>query len=202
MIKFSIQQLFNYNVHLGFAKKRWNPKSSVYIYGIRNGLSIFNLELTTYMLKRALFFICEVIKSRGVFLLVNLQFGSYSYLLGLLTKFGQYFINSKYIGGLLTNFKNVKVKYRSLAGLYRIPNAIFVNNLSTCMSLVKETKRLNIPLIGIADSNSSPEYFTYPIPGNAESLISNKFYYSLVFKAIHLGFLQQREKYLKIKIKK
>jgi small subunit ribosomal protein S2 len=194
MIKFSLKQLFNFNIHVGHAVNRWNPKAAAYLYGMRNNIHIINLENTLYMLRRALFFISDVIQARGNLLVVNLKVGSYKYLELRLKKFSQFFVNVKYIGGLLTNFKNVKGKYNSLLLMYRLPSVVFVSNLANCVSLVQECKRLNIPLVGITDSNYDPAYFDYPIPGNTESLIATRFYYSLLFKAIHLGILKRRFK--------
>jgi len=199
MIKFSIKQMFNFNVHLGYMHNRWNPKCAPYLYGIRNNLHIINLENSFYMLKRSIFFISEIIKSRGNLLLINLRLGSYKYNALRSKKFGQFSIMNKYTGGLLTNFKNVKCKHKSLHRMRRLPSVVFVSNLNNCLNIIQECQRLNIPLMGIVDSNINPEYFTYPIPGNSESLISNKFYYSLIFKAVYFGILKQRVKYLKAK---
>lgn len=198
MIKFSISQLFNYNVHLGQLKNRWNPKNAIYIYGNRNNVSILNLEVTFYMLKRALMFISEVIRLRGILLSINLKPGTYKYNMLNIKKFGQYFITGKYVGGLLTNFKNVKTNYSSLLNMLRLPNVVFLSNLNNCVPVVKECVKLSIPLVGIIDSNINPEYFNYPIPGNSESIVSTKLYYNLLYKAVFTGLLKQRVKYLKI----
>lgn len=192
MIKFGLKQLFSYNIHLGYHKSRWNPQASVFLYGIRNNVHIINLEYTLFMLRRALYFIKEVVANRGNILFVNLTMGSYRYLLKGLKKSKQFAVNFKYIGGLLTNFKNVKVRYKSLAKMKRLPSAVIITKLIGCEGIVSEAKRLNIPLIGVSDSNMLPVYFTYPIPGNVESIISIKFYYAILLKAIYAGILKRR----------
>lgn len=197
MIKFSVKQLLNFNIHVGYSVNRWNPKYSTFIYGSRNSIHIINLELTVYMLRRALFFISEIIRHRENLLFINLKLGSYKYLNTKTQKYGQFVVN-RYVGGLLTNFSNVKLKYKNLELLRRIPKAIFVSDISKCPGIITECRSLAIPLIGIADSNFNPEYFDYPIPGNTASLVSSKFYYNLFIKAVHLGFLKQRLKYTKL----
>jgi len=197
MIKFGLKQLFSYNVHLGHHKTRWNPQVSPFLYGIRNNVHIINLEYTFYMLRRSLYFIKEIIANRGNILFLNLTIGTYKYLLKKLNKTGQFVANFKYIGGLLTNFRNVKSCYRTLRKMKRLPSAIIVTKLSACPTIVQEAKKLNIPIIGIVDSNNNPNNFTYPIPGNAESIVSIKFYYALFIKAIKSGINKRKFYFLR-----
>jgi len=197
MVKFGLKQLFSYNVHLGYHKSRWNPAVVPFLYGTRNNVHIINLEYTYYMLRRALYFIRELVANRGNILFVNLSLGTYKYLRQKISRTGQFIVNFKYIGGLLTNFRNVKVCYKSLSKMKRLPSVVVVTKLTGCEGVIYEAKRLNIPIISIVDSNMNPHNFLYPIPGNSESIIAIKFYYALFLKAVKAGIIKRYFDYFK-----
>jgi small subunit ribosomal protein S2 len=115
--KFSIQQLLESGVHFGHKTMRWNPKMAPYIYGVRNGIHILDLQQTAPMLHSALKQIHNVVKNNGKVLFVGTKRQASDILAEAAKKCGQYYVNHRWLGGMLTNWGTVSKSIKTLESL-------------------------------------------------------------------------------------
>ena len=107
-IAISIQQLLEAGVHFGHQTSRWNPKMKPYIFGARNGIHIVDLQKTASLFRRACAFVSEVVARGGSVLFVGTKKQAQDAIAEEAVRAGQYFVNSRWLGGTLTNFKTIK----------------------------------------------------------------------------------------------
>lgn len=107
-IAISIQQLLEAGVHFGHQTSRWNPKMKPYIFGARNGIHIVNLQKTAILFRRACAFVSEVVARGGSVLFVGTKKQAQDTIAEEALRAGQYYVNSRWLGGTLTNFKTIK----------------------------------------------------------------------------------------------
>jgi small subunit ribosomal protein S2 len=112
--KFTIQELIEAGVHYGHKTMRWNPKMAPYIYGERNSIHIIDLQKTAPLLKRALAVIYEVAKDNGRILFVGTKMQASEIIEAAAQRSGQYYINHRWLGGMLTNFGTVSKSIRTM----------------------------------------------------------------------------------------
>lgn len=105
--KFTIADMVEAGVHFGHSTSRWNPKMGPYIYGVQNGTHIINLEKTIICLKEALEFIYEKAKNNGRVLFIGTKMQASSIVKSAAMKCSQYYVNHRWLGGMLTNFNTV-----------------------------------------------------------------------------------------------
>ncbi len=201
MPEFTMRQLLEAGVHFGHHTKRWNPKMSPYIFGVRNGVHIIDLQQTMPMLYAALSAIREVTAAGGRILFVGTKRQASELIADAAGRCGQYFVNHRWLGGTLTNWKTITASIqrlrdldetldteesgltkKELLGLTRereklqralggikemggLPDILFVVDTNKESIAIKEAKKLNIPVVGIIDSNSDPDGISYAIPG-------------------------------------
>ncbi len=217
---FKLQDLIEAGVHFGHKSQRWNPKMSKYIHSTRENVHIINLGITIGMLTEALQVIQETISKGGKILFVATKKQASTRISELAKETGQYYVNHRWLGGMLTNWstinKSIK-KMKELEGLKSNPNNEFtkkeilkitnkyekllrsLNGISEMKKspdllfiidtklehiAVAEAKNLNIPIIGIVDTNCDPDVIDYPIPGNDDSRRSIDLYCKLISEAI------------------
>ena len=221
----SLSELIEAGVHLGHHKRRWNPKMKPYIYGIHNGIHIINLEKTIPLLQVALKAIREVAAQKGRILFVGTKRQAQEKISENAIRCGQYYVNHRWLGGMLTNWKTVSLSLRRLRvleerlqdqekqlGLTKkellhltherdkleytlggikdigdIPDMLFVIDTNKEEIAIQEANKLNIPVVAIVDSNSTPENIMYPIPGNDDSLSAITAYCEIIADAIIEG---------------
>lgn len=111
---FSMRQLLEAGVHYGHTTRRWNPKMSPYIYGERNKIHIINLEITVPMLQRALQAIRDKVASGGRVLFVGTKAQASDKVKEAAERCGQYYVNHRWLGGMLTNWKTVNQSIKRL----------------------------------------------------------------------------------------
>ena len=227
MPEFTMRQLLEAGVHFGHHTKRWNPKMSPYIFGVRNGVHIIDLQQTMPMLYAALSAIREVTAAGGRILFVGTKRQASELIADAAGRCGQYFVNHRWLGGTLTNWKTITASIqrlrdldetldteesgltkKELLGLTRereklqralggikemggLPDILFVVDTNKEAIAIKEAKKLNIPVVGIIDSNSDPDGISYAIPGNDDAIRSIALYCDLVSRAVLDGLQQE-----------
>ena len=216
----NIKQLLEAGVHLGHKTLRWNPKMKQYIFGEKNSIHIIDLTQTVVFLKSALSEVHKCISTGGKILIVSTKKQASEQVSALAQETGQYFVNYRWLGGMLTNWNTIqnsikrmklldeqlskddigftkkeilklnkerdKLK-RSLGGIAemkKVPEMIFIIDTNVESLAVKEAIKLNIPIIGILDTNSDPTNIKFPIPGNDDARRSINLYCDLLKNTI------------------
>jgi small subunit ribosomal protein S2 len=201
----SMREMLEAGVHFGHQTRFWNPKMAPFIFGHRNRIHIINLEKSLPMFQEACKFARQLAANRGTILMVGTKRQAREILATEARRAGVPFVDQRWLGGMLTNFKTVKSSIKRLkemkaqqeAGLEAVskkeqltftreieklekdiggiqdmaslPDAIFVIDVGFHKIAVAEAQKLGIPLIGVVDSNHSPEGIDYVIPGNDDS---------------------------------
>jgi small subunit ribosomal protein S2 len=201
----TMREMLEAGVHFGHQTRFWNPKMAPYIFGHRNKIHIINLEKSLPMFQEAAKFVRQLTARRGTVLMVGTKRQARETVAAEAQRAGVPFVDQRWLGGMLTNFKTVKTSIKRLkemkiqqeAGLdsmskkeqlmfarelaklekdiggiqdmAALPDAIFVIDVGFHKIAVAEAKKLGIPLIGVVDSNHSPEGIDYVIPGNDDS---------------------------------
>lgn len=212
---FLIKNFVASTIHLGNKTNKWNPRTSNYLLGIRDGIFVIDLEQTLIMMKRALTFIKKVCYRRGYIFYVpltnKLQGGTNSIQQNIEKKIKPFTSNleennliflspetfsfSKQRGMLYAWTQKRKNLYISTLNedslvadknsfnLFFKPEALFVVDVNTNTALIKEALKVQIPIIGILDSNSNTYNIQYPIPGNNDNIEAQKLYAALLTNA-------------------
>ena len=115
--EFTMRQLLECGVHFGHHTRRWNPKMAPYIFGVRNGVHIIDLEQTVPMLHRALQAIRDVAAGGGRVLFVGTKRQAQEPVAEAARRCGQYYVNHRWLGGMLTNFKTISQSIKRLREL-------------------------------------------------------------------------------------
>ena len=201
----SMREMLECGVHFGHQTRYWNPKMAPFIFGHRNKIHIINLEKSLPMFQEAMKYAKQLTANRGTILMVGTKRQAREIVAAEARRAGVPFVDTRWLGGMLTNFKTVKTSIKRLkdmkaqqeAGLDNLskkeqltftreieklekdiggiqdmsalPDAIFVIDVGFHKIAVAEAKKLGIPLIGVVDSNHSPEGIDYVIPGNDDS---------------------------------
>jgi small subunit ribosomal protein S2 len=220
---FSMRQLLEAGVHFGHHTRRWNPKMSPYLFGVRNGVHIIDLEQTVPMLYRSMEAVRDVVAGGGRVLFVGTKRQAQEPIAAAAKRCGQYFVNHRWLGGMLTNFKTISLSIRRLreldeqvanpaAGLTKrelleltrqrdkleralggikemggLPDMLFVIDTNKESIAIQEANKLNVPVVAVIDSNSSPDGITYPIPGNDDAMRAIHSYCDLISGAVLSG---------------
>lgn len=156
---FTLRQLLEAGIHFGHHPRRWNPKMSSYLYGIRNGVHIINLEKTVPLLHKALEVLQETVAQGGRILFVGTKMQASPIVAEAARKCGQYYVNHRWLGGMLTNWKTVSLSIKRLKELDELlENA---ENLTlTKKELLKvrlERDKLELILGGIREMGGLPD---------------------------------------------
>lgn len=167
---FTMRQLLESAVHFGHHTRRWNPKMAPYIFGTRNGIHIINLEHTVPMLHRALEAVTEVVAGGGRVLLVGTKRQAAGIIAETAERCGQYYVNHRWLGGMMTNFKTVSQSIKRLKEL-----EVQVNEENSGLTkkeklnLTRSYEKLNRALGGIKDMGGVPDIIVV-IDTNKESI--------------------------------
>lgn len=211
-------------VHFGHQTRYWNPKMKKYIFGSRNKIHIINLESTLPMFNEALHFVERVARGKNKILFVGTKRSSSKTIAVEAKRCNSPYVNHRWLGGMLTNFKTIRASIsrlrnlesqledgtfskltkkealmrtrnlekldRSLGGIKEmggLPDALFVIDVDHERIAITEANKLGIPVIGIVDTNSSPEGIDYVIPGNDDATRAIQLYASYVSNAVIQG---------------
>jgi small subunit ribosomal protein S2 len=217
-------------VHFGHQTRYWNPKMAPVIFGHRNKIHIINLERTLEQYQAAIKFARQLAANRGSLLFVGTKRQAREILREEAIRCQMPFVDHRWLGGMLTNFKTVKasIKHlkdmetmqqdgsfermakkealglqrelqkleRSLGGikdLGALPDALFVIDVGYQKGAVQEANKLGIPVIGVVDTNHSPEGIDYVIPGNDDSSRAIRLYARGMADAVLEGRTQALE---------
>ncbi len=219
----SMREMLEAGVHFGHQTRFWNPKMAPYIYGHRNKIHIINLEKTLPAFEGAMKFVRQLASKRGTILMVGTKRQARDVIALEARRAGMPFVDQRWLGGMLTNFKTVKGSLKKLkemqtqkeAGLEQLskkeglmfereltklekdiggiqdmaalPDAVFIIDVGYHKIAVAEAKKLGIPLIGVVDTNHSPEEIDYVIPGNDDSAKAVALYARAVADAVLEG---------------
>ena len=201
----TMREMLEAGVHFGHQTRFWNPKMAPFIFGHRNKIHIINLEKSLPMFQDAAKYAKQLTANRGTILMVGTKRQAREIVASEARRAGVPFVDTRWLGGMLTNFKTVKTSIkrlkemkaqqevgleslskkeqltfsREIAKLEKdiggiqdmaaLPDAIFVIDVGFHKIAVAEAKKLGIPMIGVVDSNHSPEGIDYVIPGNDDS---------------------------------
>jgi small subunit ribosomal protein S2 len=227
MPTFTMRNLLEAGVHYGHHPRRWNPKMAPYLFGVRNNVHIINLEQTVPMLYQAMQIVRDTVAQGGRVLFVGTKRQASDIIAESAKRCGQYYVNHRWLGGMMTNWKTVSRSIkrlreyeelferesegftkkellqhtrqkdkleRNIGGIKDmggVPNLIFVIDTNKEDTAIKEAVTLGIPVIGIIDSNCSPDHITYPIPGNDDAIRAIQLYCDLIGGAILDGLQNQ-----------
>lgn len=220
MPTFTMRQLLEAGVHFGHHTRRWNPKMKPYIFGVRNGVHILDLQQSVPLLHRALMAVREVAAGGGRVLFVGTKRQAQDIIAEQAKRCGMYYVNHRWLGGMLTNWRTVSNSIRRLRDLEEqleqdnlgltkkelltltreqeklertlggikemagLPDLIFILDTNKEHLAVAEARVLNIPVVGLLDSNSDPEGVTFPIPGNDDAIRAISLYCDLISGAV------------------
>ena len=226
----TMRQMLEAGVHFGHQTRYWNPKMAPFIFGHRNKIHIINLETTLAMYQDALKYIRRLAANKGTLLFVGTKRQAREIIREEAVRCGMPFVDHRWLGGMLTNFKTVKQSIkrlkemeqmaqdgtfdrmskkealglqreleklnRSLGGikdLASLPDAMFVIDVGYQKGAIAEAVKLGIPVVGVVDTNHTPEGIDYVIPGNDDSSRAIRLYARGVADAILEGRSQSVE---------
>ncbi len=201
MVSVTMKELLEAGVHFGHQVRRWNPKMKEFIFGERNGIYIIDLQKTQRMFREAITFVTNLIaedKGKTV-LFVGTKRQAQDAIREESEKCGQYYVNQRWLGGLLTNFQTVQKSIKRLKDLEAMQTDGRYEKLTKKERIkldrevkkeeiaVAEANRLGIPIVAVVDTNCSPEGIDYVIPGNDDALRAVRLFASRISDAIIEG---------------
>jgi small subunit ribosomal protein S2 len=168
---FTMRQLLEAGVHFGHHTRRGNPKMSPYIFGKRNSIHIINLEKTVPMLYEALEAVQSIAKNGGKFLFVGTKRSASDLIAQAATNCGQYYVNHRWLGGMLTNWETVSKSIKKLKNLEDRISSGEINNLTKKerLNIERQKEKLDLTLGGIKDMNGIPDAL-FVIDTNKEAI--------------------------------
>lgn len=219
----TMREMLEAGVHFGHQTRFWNPKMAPFIYGHRNKIHIINLEKTLPKFEEAMKFVRQLSAKRGTILMIGTKRQARDVVAAEAARCGMPYVDNRWLGGMLTNFKTVKGSLKNLKDMQAqieagtqpaikkeallfqrdiaklekniggiqdmgaLPDAIFVIDVGYHKIAVAEAKKLGIPVIGVVDTNHSPEGIDYVIPGNDDSAKAVALYAKAVADAVLEG---------------
>ena len=199
----AMKQLLEAGVHFGHQTKRWDPKMAEYIYQARNGIHIIDLQKTSKKIDEAYKFMKDVAEEGKTILFVGTKKQAQECVKDAAIKSNMFYVDQRWLGGMLTNFKTIRKRVerlnkleemekleKNLGGIREMkemPGAMFVVDPKNERIAVLEAKKLNIPIIGLVDTNCNPEDVDYPIPGNDDAIRAVKLITDVMANAIIEG---------------
>jgi len=221
MSNVTMREMLEAGVHFGHQTRFWNPKMAPFIFGERNKIHIINLEQTMPMCKDAVNYLGKVASKKGKILFVGTKRAASDSIREEAQRCGMPFVNHRWLGGMLTNFRTVRASIKRLKELEEmaenknyekinkkeilqlsreqdklektlggikdmggLPDVLFVIDVGYEKIAVQEATKLGIPVVGIVDTNNSPDEIEYIVPGNDDSMRAIKLYTRLVADAV------------------
>lgn len=167
---FTMRQLLEAGAHFGHHTRRWNPKMAPFIFGVRNGVHIIDLEQTVPMLHRALDAVRDVVANGGRVLFVGTKRQAQDKIADAAKRCGQYFVNHRWLGGMLTNWKTVSQSIRRLKEMdEQLAQGAVGLTKKEQLTLTRERDKLEKALGGIRDMGGLPDILVI-IDTNKESI--------------------------------
>ena len=207
MSSVSMRQMLEAGVHFGHQTRFWNPKMAPYIFGERNKIHIINLEKTHPMFAAAASFVKGIVADGGKVLFVGTKRSARDAVQREATRAGMPYVNHRWLGGMLTNFKTIRQTIKRLSDIEELqasgslerrgkkeaqvmrremeklrkslggiqdmgslPDVLFIVDVGHENIAIQEAKKLGIPIVAIVDTNCSPDFVDYIIPGNDDAM--------------------------------
>ena len=220
----AMKQLLEAGVHFGHQTRRWDPKMAEYIFQARNGIHIIDLQKTSKKLDEAYAFIKEQSEEGKTVLFVGTKKQAQECMKEAALKCGMYYVDQRWLGGMLTNFETIRTRVQRLKDLEtmqedgtfdvlpkkevillkkemekleknlggikemdKLPGVIFLVDPKKERIAILEAKKLNIPVVGLVDTNCNPEELDYPIPGNDDAIRAVKLIADVMANAVIEG---------------
>ena len=211
-------------MHFGHQTRRWNPKMRRFIFGERGGIYIIDLQQTIELLQTAHDYVRNVSERGGTVLFVGTKKQAQEAVAQQASRVGMPYVNHRWLGGLLTNYRTIQDRIGALhelrrqkkdgqlellptkerqstmsalekletnlggmADTRRLPDAVVVIDMKKEALAVKEARRLNIPVIGLVDTNCDPDDADFIIPGNDDAIRSTSLIVRVLADAVELG---------------
>lgn len=159
MPEFTLRQLLEAGVHFGHHTRRWNPAMGPFIFGIRNQVHILDLQQTVPMLDRSLRALRDVTAAGGRVLFVGTKRAAAEHVADAAKRCGQYYVNHRWLGGMLTNFKTVKLSIKRLKDMEQMSQDGSFERIAKkeALGMQREMEKLQRSLGGIKDLASLPD---------------------------------------------
>ena len=169
----AMKQLLEAGVHFGHQTRRWDPRMAEYIFQARNGIHIIDLQKASKKIDEAYEFIKEQVEEGKTVLFVGTKKQAQDCMKDAAIKSGMYYVNQRWLGGMLTNFDTIQKRIQRLKDLEKMEEDGTFDVLPKKERIaILEAKKLNIPVVGIVDTNCNPQDLDYPIPGNDDAIRS------------------------------
>lgn len=222
----SMKQLLEAGVHFGHQTRKWNPKMAKYIFTARNDIHVINLEQTVELVDEAYNYVKAGVQEGKTVLFVGTKKQATEAIKEEAERCGMYYVNSRWLGGTLTNFKTIRSRVerlnklnqmeqtgefdilpkkeviqlkaerdklqKNLGGIKdmtKLPGMIIVVDSKKEHICINEARALNIPIVGLIDTNCNPEEIDVVIPGNDDAIRSVK----LICGALADAVIEARE---------
>ena len=170
MPTFTMRQLLEAGVHFGHHTRRWNPKMKPYIFGERNGVHIIDLSQTVPLFARALDFVRQTVAAGGKVLLVGTKRQAQEPIAETAQRCGQHFVNHRWLGGMLTNWKTISNSIKRFKSLEeQLAGDTAGLTKKEVLQLTRERDKLEKSLGGIRDMGGLPDVM-FVVDTNKEEL--------------------------------
>jgi small subunit ribosomal protein S2 len=203
----SMKLLLEAGVHFGHQTRRWNPKMKTFIFTERSGIHIIDLQQTVVKLNESYAYVRDLVANGGSILFVGTKKQAMEAVAEEASRCGMYYVNQRWLGGMLTNFQTIKARIDYLTGLEKrkangeferlpkkevlklgeemarlnkllggikamgkLPTAVYIVDPHKEEIAVAESRRLEIPVIALVDTNCDPDLVDYPIPANDDAI--------------------------------
>ncbi len=220
----TMREMLEAGCHFGHQTRFWNPKMAQYIFGARNKIHIINLEKTVVKFDEACKFARQLSAQGGKILFVDAKRGGREIIAEEAQRAGCCWVDQRWLGGTLTNFKTVRGTIKRLKDMEQqiadgtaatltkkealdfqrgvdklnksiggikemsaLPDALFVVDVGFHKIAIQEANKLGIPVIGVVDTNHSPDGIDYVIPGNDDSAKAVAIYAAGIADAVIAG---------------
>ena len=156
---FTMRQLLEAGVHFGHHTRRWNPKMEHFIFGERNGIHILDLQQTMPLFGRALEAMRDTAAKGGRILFVGTKRAAANKIAETAKACGQYYVNHRWLGGMLTNWETVSKSIKKLKNLEERISSGEINNLTKKerLNIERQKEKLDLTLGGIKNMNGIPD---------------------------------------------
>ncbi|MBQ1843104.1 MAG: 30S ribosomal protein S2, partial [Lachnospiraceae bacterium] len=171
----SMKQLLEAGVHFGHQTRRWNPKMAPYIYTERNGIHIIDLQKTVGLVDEAYNAIFDIVQQGGTILFVGTKKQASETVAEEATRCGMYYVNERWLGGMLTNFRTIRSRIDRLKKIEKMAEdgTFDVLPKKEVANLKKEQEKLTKNLGGIKDMDRIPDAI-FVVDPKKESLCVNE----------------------------
>ena len=167
----SMKQLLEAGVHFGHQTRRWNPKMAKFIFTERNGIYIIDLSKTVKKVEEAYNFLREVASQGEVILFVGTKKQAQEAIKEEAIRANMFFVNERWLGGMLTNFKTIETRIKRLKQLEAMAEDGTFEVLPKKEKIaIAEAKKLGIPVVATVDTNCDPDEVDFPIPANDDAI--------------------------------